>query len=364
MKNKKLSIVMAVYNAEDYIKQSLDNIKKQTFKDYELIIVNDGSTDNTSTILNNYKNDNDNVIIIEQKNTGQGIARNVGMNKANGKYILFLDADDLYESNFLEKMVNTAEKNKSDITICNSQDFDNVSKIKYPCYSVNYKMCKTNCIINAMDMYKYIFNFSIGWAWDKLYRTNFVKKNNLKFANLRHSEDLVFVYGAYCFNPRIYIIDDILIYHRVGLTQSVSRSRSNLPLLFIDAANILSDIMQNRNVRNKFQQSFINWVVEFFYWHQDTINIENKKCLKENIKLFFNINGIYNLPYSYFYKPQLFYRLHNKKNFFYSVFFKSNKKYIKLLGVSIYKELYKNHQTEYYLFGIKIYSKRNKEYNQ
>ena len=108
----KISIIIPIYNMEKYLSECLDSVIKQTLKEIEIIAVNDGSTDNSLEILNNYAGNNKNIIIITQKNQGQGMAKNNGINHAMGKYITFMDPDDFYPHNdCLESLYNAAEKN-------------------------------------------------------------------------------------------------------------------------------------------------------------------------------------------------------------------------------------------------------------
>ena len=109
----KFSIIIPVYNVEKYIKKCLDSVFSQSYKDYEVIVVNDGSTDKSMDIAKEY-----NVKIINQKNAGLSITRNNGLQIANGEYISFIDSDDWVDLDFLEKLYNTAKKYDADIAAC------------------------------------------------------------------------------------------------------------------------------------------------------------------------------------------------------------------------------------------------------
>lgn len=106
-----VSVVMPAYNSEKYIADSIESILKQTYKDFELIVVNDGSVDNTSNIVKKYIHSDSRVRLIEQKNQGVSVARNSGIDAANGEYISFLDADDLWDENFLHYVMEYAKNN-------------------------------------------------------------------------------------------------------------------------------------------------------------------------------------------------------------------------------------------------------------
>lgn len=116
-KNYDISIIMPCYNNEKYVKHSIESVLNQKYdlNKIELILINDGSTDNTIEILNSYKNSN--IKVIDKKNEGVSSTRNRGINEANGKYILFLDADDMISNNTIKKIVTFFDKNYEEIDL-------------------------------------------------------------------------------------------------------------------------------------------------------------------------------------------------------------------------------------------------------
>jgi len=117
---KKVSIIITVYNMEKYIKKCLDSVVNQTYSNIEIILINDGSTDNSEKIIKSYEKEYNNIKVISQVNSGPAIAKNVGLDNANGEYIMILDADDWIENNFIEKLMLIAEENDSDIVFFDS----------------------------------------------------------------------------------------------------------------------------------------------------------------------------------------------------------------------------------------------------
>lgn len=114
----KVSVIVPVYNGESYIKACIDSILNQTLKEIEIIVINDGSIDNTNKVLENYRKEYPNQIkVIEKENEGQGKARNVGINLAKGEFLTFVDSDDTIEPNMLKKMYDTIKKQHTDIAI-------------------------------------------------------------------------------------------------------------------------------------------------------------------------------------------------------------------------------------------------------
>ena len=119
----KISIIIPIFNSEEFINECLNSLIKQTFKNFEVICINDGSNDNSLKILKEYEKIDERIHIFSQNNSGAGIARNVGMNKSKGEYLLFLDSDDIFEDIMLEQLYAKIKQNESEIVICNSQNF-------------------------------------------------------------------------------------------------------------------------------------------------------------------------------------------------------------------------------------------------
>ena len=121
MKIPEISVIIPVYNAERYLRDSLNSLLQQTFEDWEAICVNDGSADSSAQILQEYAAKDNRFIIISEPNSGQSVARNKALELAKGKYVAFLDADDLLKENFLESLYNAAEATGADLAIASIQ---------------------------------------------------------------------------------------------------------------------------------------------------------------------------------------------------------------------------------------------------
>ena len=113
-----ITVIIPVYNGEKTISETLESVLKQTYNNFEIVIVNDGSTDTTQVILNDYAEQDSRIKVISQKNSGVSAARNNGIVHSEGKYVCFLDADDMYSKTFLEKMYEKITKNNMDICYC------------------------------------------------------------------------------------------------------------------------------------------------------------------------------------------------------------------------------------------------------
>ena len=147
-----ISIVIPVYNIGKYLGTCLDSLINQTFEDFEAICVNDGSKDDSLKILEEYSKKDSRIKIITQENGGSGSARNNGLSLAQGKYVQFLDGDDYFEPEMLEKLFNLAEKHQEDIAVCSSRKVDddgNITESRNPNSPLNLNLIPFNRIFKS-----------------------------------------------------------------------------------------------------------------------------------------------------------------------------------------------------------------------
>ena len=173
---------MPVYNAEKYLAKSIESMLGQTLKEIELILVNDGSKDNSLKICEEYKSKDSRVTVIDKKNEGACIARNTGIEKARGKYIQLVDADDYIENNMLEEQYNLAEQTNAEVVMCGMK-FDVHQKNGQVVTSESHYKDK---VLKSQEEIKPIFmdlfdNLLFNYTHNKLYDAQFLKSNNLKF---------------------------------------------------------------------------------------------------------------------------------------------------------------------------------------
>ena len=177
----KISIILPIFNMENYLECCMDSILSQTFDEFELICIDDGSTDSTPTILNRYAQKDSRVKTIAQANQGVGIARNRGIEMAQGQFLSILDADDFFEPSMLEKMYDLALADDSDIVICRTKQYDNSTKtISNIPWTLKKDELPIDNPFDYHDVQDHVFTFCVGWAWDKLYRTAFVLQRPIK----------------------------------------------------------------------------------------------------------------------------------------------------------------------------------------
>lgn len=266
-----LSVILPVYNVEEYLGECLDSIIGQSFADIEVVCVNDGSTDKSEKIIKDYLLKDNRIKLINQPNKGAASARNTGIEAANGDYILILDSDDYLEENALQEMYNRSKSSDLDILIAYSYDLDNKTGEKtLPAYHLKKQYLPSKKVFNYKDFPDYVFNFSVGWAWDKLYKKSFIEKYNLRFPNLQNTEDAYFVFMSLVLADRISVIEDALITHRVNNQTQLSQSREKGLFCFAEAIEDIKKELEERNLYQYVKKSYINWVMEHTVWQYRT----------------------------------------------------------------------------------------------
>lgn len=271
MKNKEplISVVVAIYNQERYIRETLESICTQTHRNLEIILVDDGSTDSTGNILAEYAKKDARIKIIQQENKRAGAARNRGTEAATGKYIWYPDSDDLFEPKMLERMVKVAETKQSDVVMCRAEEFyPDGSKVAIP-WQINSQLLKrvnTAAFTPAEDIPYSVFQFAVGWAWDKLFNADFVAKCKLKYAEIHHAEDAAFVYPALVYAKRVSIIDDVFVHYRKH-GGSVSASLNQKPEACCEAIDDIRRQLEMGGVSETVWDSFNCWSVHYICWN-------------------------------------------------------------------------------------------------
>lgn len=234
-----VSVIVPVYNAGAFLRRTLDCICGQTLHEIEIILVDDGSTDDSRSIQQEYAERDSRIILLQQEHEYAGAARNKGMAIARGKYLSFLDADDLFEPTMLEKMVARAEATGAELVICKADALSVTGEYQplriqlkgfYP-----HGLNKTR-FHAAKEMPQLVCAFQ-PWAWDKLFRADYVQRLNLSFGNTRRVNDILFVYPATAAARICSIIDDEVLVHYRESGQQLSSAKS----LGQDATDMVSN---------------------------------------------------------------------------------------------------------------------------
>lgn len=212
-----VSVVVPVYNTEPYLRECLDSLVNQTLKNVEFIFVDDGSTDRSYEILREYQQRDDRIQILRQQNLYAGVARNNGMKAATGKYIIFLDSDDFFELDMLEKAFNCAEENQTEITYFRFYYFDNITK---EAKKMRYQEVPKG-VFSPIEIGETMFRIDITAPWSKLYLKSFLDENDLKYQAIKKNNDVYFTCMALVLCKRIVCLNEYLLYYRTNNADSI-----------------------------------------------------------------------------------------------------------------------------------------------
>lgn len=259
----KISVIVPVYNVENYLTQCLDSILNQTFTDFECICINDGSIDNSLSILQKYANKDKRIKIINQKNKGLSGARNTALKIVTSKYITFIDSDDFVSSDYLDKLINVAKKENSDIVYCRHKMYyslDNKYEKGPNREKLNKLFLKYSKTQKRYKQIEYILDIveNSRSACMKLYKTNVIKNNAiLFFENSYAEEDFSFNILVNLYLQKINFLDEEIYYYRKqinSITNNNETFRVNAIKSFVLLTKELEKrgLLQNNEVLNKF----------------------------------------------------------------------------------------------------------------
>ena len=225
-----VSIIVPVYQVEKYISQCIESVLNQTFKDFELILIDDGSKDNSGIICDSYAAKDDRIAVIHTNNNGAATARNIGLQRASGRYIAFLDGDDYLAENMIERLYGEIENSEYDVVV---SDFLNILPDEKDNFSLQLKE-KTVSGREVLEHLKNEKNYGV-WTivWNKIYKREVLK--NIRFPDGKYFEDEFFSDKLYLNSNKIHIIPDVLCYHRVLASSTMNTQRTENYLDLIDA---------------------------------------------------------------------------------------------------------------------------------
>lgn len=222
MEKNKVSIIVPVYNVEKYLRECVDSIIQQNYENWEIILVDDGSKDSSPAICDEYSSKDSRIITIHQENAGPSRARNHGLDKATGQFVMFVDSDDHINQNMISKMVETINSNQADLVICGYARFSDDSYDPRS-YSNEPLILMTNRGRLANFYTKpntNMFGISI---WAKLYRNDIIQNNKIRFnPEISYEEDCQFNIDYFEKINRIAVINDIFYMYR-QMTVSLSK---------------------------------------------------------------------------------------------------------------------------------------------
>ena len=267
-----VSIIVPVYNVENYIERCLNSLVNQTFKDIEIITINDGSTDKSLELINKYVKEDIRVSVIDLGDEGVSYCRNLGIEKANGKYIMFVDSDDWIDSNMIEAMYKKAEENKLDLVMCSYiREFKDHSKEKrfnLP-EEIIYKEDKVkNELLRKLvgpvkeELSNPEMLDALGTVWGKLYRADIFKENKINFVDLKEigsAEDTLFNIFTFNYLSKVMFLNKPMYHYWRDNPKSVTsqynpKLKEQRKVFF----KYISDFIKENNFEQVFEEALNN----------------------------------------------------------------------------------------------------------
>ena len=272
MKRKKrkvptVSVIVPVYNVEAYIAECLCSVQDQTFANFEVIAVNDGSTDDSLLILQEFAKEDARFKVINQQNAGQSAARNAGMKVATGKYIFFLDSDDFLAPDALEKVVALAQATDADIVVYDYYLFDTQTG--------NTGFYRDQQLFKRLDGFTLTMReapqlLQFVGVWDRLFKREFLELHNFQFPEGRLYEDHLFCVETELKANKIVLKADHLYYWRQNVKGSTTNTEKGSEkhredYVFIQTA--IQDVLRNANATEEMLSYYVAYFLEFAYMH-------------------------------------------------------------------------------------------------
>lgn len=208
-----VSIIVPIYNKEKYLTECVDSILQQTFKDFELILVDDGSKDSSWSIINEYAEKDKRVIPIHQENEGVSVARNTGLDNAHGKWICFVDADDYLPKDGIQILVEHAENSNADIINANATRIE--GNLQSKIFNFKNEVIKDN-------IYSRLVHFA---PWAQLFKRSIIETNHLRYVKgLAYSEDNVFILHYSLYATSIEFVNDSVYNYRINPDSAIQNT--------------------------------------------------------------------------------------------------------------------------------------------
>lgn len=248
-----VSVIVPVYNSEKYIKACIESILNQSYTKLEIIIINDGSNDNTDNLVRELIKKDDRILYIYQENKGVSYTRNRAIGLANGEFIVFVDSDDTIEKNYIELLINKIRNDNLDLVTCGYTDISIYGDIKLNDFY------KNNSILNKEEFINNIFKGVGGTLWGKIFRREIIKRNNIKMKdNIFMCEDLLFVLEYSIKSNTFGAIEECLYNYNRKNDNSIS---TKINFEYYNNLIIVMEEIEKRLNKNYFSKEFIDSIL-------------------------------------------------------------------------------------------------------
>lgn len=264
-----VSVIMPVYNAEQYLKETIADLQRQTLQNFEIIFVDDGSTDSSCTMIEQSANDDPRIRLLRQNNCFAGVARNNGMAHAKGDYLIFLDSDDRFSKDLLLHAYARAEVGKAEVVLFHAD----ILQMPQEAFIPAAFLCPCGRLpghtFTAKAGKDHIFD--VLNPWTKLYRRDYIGKLGIEYQALYSSNDLYFSMIAMACAERIAPLPEVLVHYRVGHTTNIQSKKSRAPLDVYQAFAAVKEELIKRQLFDQFRKPFAVKAAESMLRSLDTM---------------------------------------------------------------------------------------------
>ncbi len=274
-----VSIVIPVFNSEKYLRECLDSIISESYEKLQIICVDDGSTDCSGNILDEYSRIDSRIEVIHQDNQFAGIARNNGYDRVRGDYVLFLDSDDFFEDNHISRMLSKAIETKADVVICGARKYDN-KKREYGTLklSLDLRLINSALEFKPYEVKENLFQLTAGWAWDKMYKTRFITENKLSFQDTKVANDARMVYTAFALASLVAVVPEELVIHRTNVEGSLEYNRNLNWKCGIEMLRALKYELESRRLFDTYKASYVRYTRNYLVGLLNSIKLYECYC--------------------------------------------------------------------------------------
>lgn len=255
--NPKISVIIPMYKCAQFVEPLIDSICAQSMRDIEIICVIDGPDPEIEKTLNQKQKEDERIQYIVQEHSGAGAARNTGIAKACGEYLIFLDADDLFAPELLEKLFVKAEKHQADIVMCTYSQTNHWFDQSETNLGFDFNVYEEDVVTSPEEVENYYSSF-IHTPWNKLIRHSLVVENNLSFSNTRMANDIFFVIAVMTCANRITVIkEDLLTVRRYINDASISSNRAKYTEDFLVVFAEIKDWLMQRGIWKEYRETYL-----------------------------------------------------------------------------------------------------------
>lgn len=373
----KLSIILPVYNVASYLRHSLECLINQSFKDIEIICVDDGSSDDSVNIIKSFVEKDQRVKLLINEHSYAGGARNAGLEISQGDYVMFLDPDDYYDVTMCEDLYNKIVNDNSDILICGVYEvLENCIKYTPPSYMAKINSLFDNKIFTIDDIGDDIWFFLV-YPYNKIYKKKFLIENNIKFQLIKNTNDASFAFESLIAAGRISLLNKAYYYYRAFRPNNTRLKKSESLDCVVQAYEYAYEKCRNYPNFFKVELGFQAVIIASLIWHLHTycsIYDEKYESFYNYIRKILEKDFLYNSNLKLKLKEFNFYDFclanvilkNDYKNFvkkinqkcFLKISLTGSTYTIKCLSMSLYSYYYSCDKEKYSILGIPVYKKK------